>query len=124
MHRITTSLRESFAYLWRQGRFFTQYAVNLMTGAIQQRPPLPPLEEEEEEIDRGQEERSDDAPPPGHGGVHEEAERVAQSALEGLDDPNREEVVQHVYFRGLQGDPEGVRRQGTAIYTRGRYQVA
>jgi hypothetical protein len=112
MNRITSGIRDGFAYLWRQGRYFTQYAVNLVTGAIQQRPPLPPAEEEE--IDRRQE-RPDE--PPGDGGLEDAAEGAEREALDALDDPNRVHVGQRVRFRGLEGDPEGVRPHGNAIYS-------
>jgi hypothetical protein len=112
MDRLRSGVRGIWAYVWERGRYFTQYAVNLVTGAIQARPPLPPPEAAE--IER-REDRPDE--PPGDDGFEDEGEEAGRQAVDELDNPNRVHVVQHVRFRGLAGDPEGVRPHGDAIYS-------
>ena len=56
MSGVRRGIAEGFAYLWRAGRYFTRYAVNLATGRIQER-----VGEHVEEIQRAQPE---DARPP------------------------------------------------------------
>jgi hypothetical protein len=100
-----------FAYLWRAGRYFTNCAVNLVTGAIQRRA-LPPPEDGLERREEREQNPPDDR-------AEQEQERPLRDAEEidqYLNDPNRPRIVPSVTWTRLRGDPEGTRTFGRFTY--------